>query len=387
MVDTRSLALADALRLIHDTSLLPVAEVTGGWGLALNRVADFTEAALAALFLRDARQAITDLEVVGLHGYPDASIAAYRSYFAPLDGEAVQVSRLAVGQHLVVTPEQMAANPVSAEIQNEYFRPIGGGQGVGFKLFDDRDRFCMISLHRHVDARRIDDDDVATLRIVVAHIRRALRVQRQLAGVERLNGSLLAALDYLPNAVFVIDRHAAPVSMNRAADALLRNPDGPLRIKHGRLVTALAADTSPLASAIATLVGCVGVPDLPPPLLRVSGRTGTAYGVMLGPVPASDATWANETLALLFVSAGGQVAAPVAAILKQEFGLTDAEAAVAAGLGQGLAGDEIAARRGVSQETVRSQIKSLLSKTDTRSQARLVARLLRSLGGLAAPPR
>ncbi|MBY6224047.1 helix-turn-helix transcriptional regulator [Ferrimonas balearica] len=58
-------------------------------------------------------------------------------------------------------------------------------------------------------------------------------------------------------------------------------------------------------------------------------------------------------------------------------GLTLAETQVMDLLLQGLDGSEIAQRRGVSKETVKSQIKSLLHKTDCRHQNQLISKMHR----------
>lgn len=58
--------------------------------------------------------------------------------------------------------------------------------------------------------------------------------------------------------------------------------------------------------------------------------------------------------------------------LKDLFSLTTAEIEVAVSLRAGLSLTEIAAARRVSIETVRSQIKSILQKTNTRRQGDLI---------------
>jgi DNA-binding CsgD family transcriptional regulator len=66
---------------------------------------------------------------------------------------------------------------------------------------------------------------------------------------------------------------------------------------------------------------------------------------------------------------------PRAAFLRDAFGLTPAEAAVAAALCCGAPVSKIAAELGVGLSTVRTHLKSALLKTGTRRQAELVALL------------
>ncbi|MGI3165949.1 helix-turn-helix transcriptional regulator [Pseudooceanicola sp. 200-1SW] len=69
------------------------------------------------------------------------------------------------------------------------------------------------------------------------------------------------------------------------------------------------------------------------------------------------------------------------ALLRAAFGLTRAETEILRGLSEARSLRDIAGARGRSVETVRAQIKALMAKTETRSQAELL-RLVLSLGPL-----
>jgi pimeloyl-ACP methyl ester carboxylesterase/DNA-binding CsgD family transcriptional regulator len=64
------------------------------------------------------------------------------------------------------------------------------------------------------------------------------------------------------------------------------------------------------------------------------------------------------------------------ALLRDLYRLTPAEAGVAQGLAEGLSADALAARHGTSLETVRTQIKAVLSKLQVHRQGEAVAKLL-----------
>ena len=68
----------------------------------------------------------------------------------------------------------------------------------------------------------------------------------------------------------------------------------------------------------------------------------------------------------------------IARLLVAQFGLTRSEAEVAVALNAGQMITEIAAFRAVSVHTVRNQVKSALSKTNSRRQAELT-RLIETL--------
>lgn len=69
-------------------------------------------------------------------------------------------------------------------------------------------------------------------------------------------------------------------------------------------------------------------------------------------------------------------------MLISQFGLSPAEAQVAARLAMGDRIEDIAESRGVSQETVRAKVKRVLAKTETRSQGHLAGFVSRSLAAL-----
>jgi DNA-binding CsgD family transcriptional regulator len=75
---------------------------------------------------------------------------------------------------------------------------------------------------------------------------------------------------------------------------------------------------------------------------------------------------------------------PSHTFLREAFGFTPAEAALALDLADGLAAADCATLRGVSVHTVRSQLRSLFGKTGTSRQAELVTLIL-AMGLRQAP--
>ena len=64
--------------------------------------------------------------------------------------------------------------------------------------------------------------------------------------------------------------------------------------------------------------------------------------------------------------------------LRRLFGLTPAEAALAAAMGRGVALADYAGNAGITTGTARKLLKQLFAKTDTHRQGELVSLLLRS---------
>jgi DNA-binding CsgD family transcriptional regulator len=68
---------------------------------------------------------------------------------------------------------------------------------------------------------------------------------------------------------------------------------------------------------------------------------------------------------------------PSPALLRRAFGLTPAEAKLAATIAQGKAPEQIAEELGIARTTVRNQLRAIFSKTNTHRQSELVALLAR----------
>ena len=104
------------------------------------------------------------------------------------------------------------------------------------------------------------------------------------------------------------------------------------------------------------------------------------------PVRGSARDIFTQATALLVVTPVDRAAVPTAEVLQGLFDLTPAEARVARGIGQAETIDTLADATGVNRETVRSQLKAVLSKTGLSRQQELVSLLAGKAfrGGVAA---
>lgn len=100
--------------------------------------------------------------------------------------------------------------------------------------------------------------------------------------------------------------------------------------------------------------------------------------VHLIPIPADTAEEFVGLGAIVVVSAVAPHSAPSLDQLRGLFDLSPAEARVAQGIAARCTVETIAARFGVSRETVRSQLKTVLAKTGTKRQLDLAVLLLES---------
>jgi DNA-binding CsgD family transcriptional regulator len=180
---------------------------------------------------------------------------------------------------------------------------------------------------------------------------------------------------------FAVDRHLRPIFQDAAAEAALCGPGHPLVVR-GRLTLGDAALDAQLADMVQ---GCA-VPDA----TRICG------GRLVVPVPGDPEAAVHLDVAPFSHDIASQHGAPGLAlpqaiiiltdtglqqrrmrtVLRERFGLTQAEKRLALAMLQGQGREAAARSLGISLSTVRTQLSSIFEKTGTHRQAELVGMLL-----------
>jgi DNA-binding CsgD family transcriptional regulator len=191
-------------------------------------------------------------------------------------------------------------------------------------------------------------------------------VNGSLAVVPRL---LAAAFGALSIACFVLNALCVVVAASPAGEQLLLRGNL-VRLSRGRLAAANAADTEEFDRLLGLAADKARCGDRWPgknPLLRYIDSEGCSVVqiVLLG-----EAFAPSNPAFLVLVDALPSVAA---GNLARGWNLTTAEAAVAAELLRGTGSQQISRNRGVSHETVRTQIKNIYAKLGIRKRSELLA--------------
>ncbi|HUG37180.1 MAG TPA: LuxR C-terminal-related transcriptional regulator, partial [Candidatus Limnocylindrales bacterium] len=232
--------------------------------------------------------------------------------------------------------------------------------------------------------------EIRALTVLGGHLARAARLQSELWRRGARLGALLELVDRVAWGVVLLDPRRRIVHANPEARRLAAEGDG-IAFTGGQLVAVDARDAAALRAAIA---GAVGGESFSGPargdlLLLSRAPHRRPLEVAITPLPLDGASERSRFRPLL-----EDLEHPAAAILLADpersadgfagaltrlYQLTPAEASIAAGIAKGSRISAIALERGVSEQTVRSQIKSVFEKTDTTSQGELAAMLAASL--------
>lgn len=214
---------------------------------------------------------------------------------------------------------------------------------------------------------RFDEGEVRIVRMLVPHLRRAIELREQLAA--RRSSSIefeLELLSKLGVAVAVVDGSLSLLCSNETARQVLAAEDGIL-VEKQQLFASSAASTVRLRNAVQNVID------------GVSSLSTVVVDRMIADTPLHVTIVGAHTggRALLVIAGGGQPPANMPRILNDAYGLSPAEGRLVQLLVEGRSAIEAAAILGVSPNTARTQLKSVLRKTTTRRQSELVSVLLR----------
>jgi DNA-binding CsgD family transcriptional regulator/PAS domain-containing protein len=273
-----------------------------------------------------------------------------------------------VTEATLFTPWELDHLPFNAE----YVARVKGRWFADFVLAGDGPSSLVLTTQRLVGSEPFSPSELDSLRRVVPHLRRAGTLALRLA--EAHHEGMLDAFAAFDCGALLLDAKGRVIRLNAKAESLL-SPGLALRFGH------LSAVNNQCNAALQALIDAVIASDSDAQTRAIDAVTVTwantlpriLYAV---PVVRSARHLFVHAAAVLMIACPVAGDGPLEHFLQGAFRFTGAEAAIAVSLCNGHQVDEIARMRGVSQSTVRAQVKSMLAKTSTRRQAELVALLV-----------
>lgn len=231
-------------------------------------------------------------------------------------------------------------------------------------------------------ARPFSKDDRELVRALLPHIQRAVRLHVRLNKIESERAVYAGAVDQLRVGAIILDESGRVLSLNQRARALLEQKNG-VSLRDEKLVLGTREQTQDLQTRIARVIAHQHQdgPALVEALRVV--RKGGELGLVIRPVPEN--LWAEAeavpAVAIFLSDPQEQAEAPIQ-IIKQLFGFTPAEAALAMLMANGCTLDEAAEALGISRNTVRTHLRAVFAKTGVTRQPQLVSLILKSVASL-----
>ncbi len=272
------------------------------------------------------------------------------------------------------------ATLMRSECYNDFYKPLKLHYGFGCSLYRGPEGLCTFSLLRSEAHGPLEGQEECAVQTLLPHLRNALNLHVQLSYLktESVTG-LTGPLDAQGRAVFLLNGYGRVLRMNQSAeriaaanDGISVYPDG-LRAANRTLTEELGALTR--RAALASTQGALS----PGGTIRLRKRS--HHGSYLASVFSlrRDVTaeffgLATPTVAVFVIDPDGKPGTNTET-LQRLFGLTAAEARLAALLGGGTSLESAAEALAVSRNTARTHLQHIYQKTGTRKQGELVALL------------
>lgn len=250
-------------------------------------------------------------------------------------------------------------------------RPAGAcGSILGTVLRDER---CIeaLAFHQCESGVEAKDREIAILRLLIPHIRRAVAVGNLLDCAALKKMSLTGALDAIANGVVAVGCNGQVIHANSMARAMFAR-GGPVTWERGRLSACDHELAKDLHNAIANTAkgGVAGVgAGFGVPLRCSSGEAAIAHVLPLAGEAAQP-----QAAAVVFIStAGERRPAPDLGAFARHFGVTPGERRCLERIAAGVAVGEAARVLEISEATARTHLKRIFIKTGALGQTDLIA--------------
>jgi DNA-binding CsgD family transcriptional regulator len=301
--------------------------------------------------------------------------ARYTDYYCGIDPVRSALTRFASNQNqpitaLVVDDLVDGDRYRRSEFYQDFARPNGQEHMLlGVVGGDDR---MIIGLFR--EGRAFGDRETSTLSRLLPHVRRVVHLRQRLHKAEHLARLGYAAFEALPTSAVVVDSDCHVVYANSSAERALSQRDLPIylspQVNSGKM--RLNVDNRGRAVQLNAMIsdaaygGNGGAMRFE--LEAGKGNQVRQFAVFVLPQPtqfSASTVFAGQgdpVLIMIHELSRPTVISPL--LLKDLFGLSAAESAVAMALLGGQTSEAVARNREVSLETVRTQIRMVLRKTN-----------------------
>ena len=372
-------ALGTLIECTYDAALDPSV-----WRIFLERLIDATGDHVAAIDIHDLRSRYCHISFqVGL---AEDRLRSYAEYYSSLNPwlnqapEALTTGRVAVGEELIADKDL-----VRTEFYCDWLEQLNLRRNCGVIVSHTAEVVAALSVVRDNNRPPFTREEVALFQELRPHLQRAVEINRRLETADEIGAASRETLDCFPTGVLLLDGLGRTLIANREALQILDARDGLSQGREG-LSGATSTGTQALRRLIVAAALCASG------RARVGGsltleRPSMRRALELLVVPIGKRRWMTSGPEVaVFVRDPERRVDAAPDMLRRLYGLTAAEARLAASLMEGATLEHVAGRFAISEQTVRSQLKQVFLKTRTNRQSELVRLLLSSPASLTSGP-
>lgn len=346
------------------------------WSCFLGRLANYTRADCAGLLMLDSGLHSTehswriDPELVHLH----------QSYYGSVDLWWVRGRSLPAGSVRISDSICSLAELRTTETYNDCLVRFDIEHGLFAVIENNGPRSASLSLFRSSAGGEFDTASANLLRFIAPHLERAFQLHRRLSSLTTRSTAIEESLNVLTAGLILLDTNGKIVFLNRAASTVLAERDG-LGSMQAMLFADVPAESHALRKTIQQAISMSnGRGSSAGGTLLVSRRNRPPLHVLISPIHISRLDAIRKYAAVVFVNDPLRHQRPDETVLRTVYRLTRAECRVAFLLADGQSPRTIAEMIGVTEHTVRSQIKSIYAKAGVKRQSELIRLFLNYAG-------
>jgi DNA-binding CsgD family transcriptional regulator len=373
MTYSASVAL-DLVGLIYEGACEPA-----GWCKFLQHYSDAVHCTSTSLLLYDAEQRAGNIAATA--GLDPADLRKYNEYYVGVDPWGSHDPQFIVAGS-VLPGERLCPGTVleRSEFYADFLRPMDAFHEFCGIISMESSVASVIASLRSRRRGPFQEEELSLLRTLMPHLQRALALHRRLGWLHSSAHSAITLLDRLPYGVVLLSADTRVVLINQYAKTVVDQTDG-LTIRH-RELRGYSWDSDKrlqilIHGAVATSRRSALHSGGAARIVRPSGRR--PFRVLITPIHrAAFSPLVSESAAVVFiVDPDGQFDTPVQ-MLTELFGLSRAEARLAALLLKDRSLRQAAEELDVSLNTIRTQLRKLFEKTGSNRQSALIRTLLLS---------
>ena len=310
-------------------------------------------------------------------GVEDRFLRAYNEYYGSIN--IVYDASLAIDPHNYIGTLQSCIDMETyrkSEIYNDYARPQNLFHQCSARLARKESYAATISFMRPECEGAYGDEHVQLLTLLGPHLRQAFQLHNTLRSLETSEAGLSAALDQSETAIFLLDGRGRLLKLNATGDRLIAKGNV-LCLRDGLLRPRLKEDRSEFDRLVGlTCATGAGRALSPGGVMLLHRPVGRPLHCKLTPFYSDKSFFEVSPSAILFVNDPASQPASRGEVLRLLYGLTPSEAQLADLL---LAGETVATaaeKRHITEESARTQLKTILRQTGTNRQAELIRLML-----------
>jgi len=352
------------------------------WPEVLQSICGFCGLGGAAFLFQDLVQKECNVHLTV--GIDPAASRPYEDYYSSIDEWWPPFLKTAEGK--LSLSEDLCSNERlhRSEFYNDFVVPYDLPLFCAIPTLKRSNAVEFVTFYRRKSGRPSSDpDSLKALSLLLPHLRIALRLRQHLTAAAEQERQLHSALNMLRFGIVLLDSAGCLLFANEIAEQILKNGDG-LSMHQNKLNAQRSQESARLYKLIKSCALLQSDGGPPGGAMLVSRRRGGSLQVMISPFTGEQSS--ARIAVLISIAKHGPIG--TAQVLRALYALTSTESSIAELLLCGLSLNEVADLNRISRETVRSHVKAILRKTQTRGQSdfiRLCSNLPQVQRFLASP--